>query len=987
MTRNGLRRPTLKYYTAGLSSLCLLILILSTIPGRAQEETIQNGQGTHWEAVRQELVRQKLNDLTNGIEHLIRDMKSNGLLDDHNQQELARLKRRIKIVNQQRVKKAAEALRQAKAPDYPDNRLTEAERLIDLAAREIGSMMIQLGVRYANEVFGRELHELVVIQSELYIKTIKNIRHDKDGTEASWKEQSRMADQTVQLLAEMSDVEEYGTDALAMVRLARIISKLHETQIELTLQGAANDLRQGALDSAVSAQRQALDVLMMAEFRVLPGSEMRALVEARDKLRKIRNEQRNLRDALTRWDQETLQRRQSEAEEQQTALRYRVEEIIAPPILEEKIQLAEEVLRATGLETSMSDIEPIDPFLDEAQARMSEATGHIEKKVTKAAGEAQLAAESSLDKAIEMLQMRIDAAMHLNSIFRKLQDAIQRLKKINDLIDHQTELKEEAEKAEAENSATRQLALPQDNLRSEVELFKGKITSENQELEVPSDFVPLVARHLDSARGHMIDAVIPLKNDNPVDSVPVQMRALSALMEARDIAEQEVNLLDRLWQLLEAVKDLESFQQYLNDLESEQRQLREKTAQADQNSLPGLASPQHRLAAAAKQVRGILDPGQVNLSKLGGILEEVTAEMNAAEQRINDGQAPAAVTRQREAEKQIRKASLEITRLAEELDYLAEWLEFLKQLNADALDLLQRQTMLRLETEEAEIAAFNELAGEQDVLLTEAESFAQFFPIGAADYAKAAEHMNNAITTGLNKEDRIEALKQMALAEDALTRAIKQLAAAMEALDQIPMLSLMDKPPEELQIITRLMLLVSRQGSLRRKTRAASTDAAVVRFEQPQQELLDEARAIAVTAKAEEMPDMPLLTKSEHEMEAARDALALPYRAESVRHQQLAEKYLRKLVLEMILENFELPKQLEKKRAMSVISLMPPTMTIESEKAFAKEAVEGDISGSDRTEWRVLGQRDRSALNQNFARELPLEYREMLRVYFERLGE
>jgi hypothetical protein len=35
----------------------------------------------------------------------------------------------------------------------------------------------------------------------------------------------------------------------------------------------------------------------------------------------------------------------------------------------------------------------------------------------------------------------------------------------------------------------------------------------------------------------------------------------------------------------------------------------------------------------------------------------------------------------------------------------------------------------------------------------------------------------------------------------------------------------------------------------------------------------------------------------------------------------------------------------------------------------------------------VLGQRDRAALNQNFARELPLEYRQVLRVYFERLSE
>jgi len=34
----------------------------------------------------------------------------------------------------------------------------------------------------------------------------------------------------------------------------------------------------------------------------------------------------------------------------------------------------------------------------------------------------------------------------------------------------------------------------------------------------------------------------------------------------------------------------------------------------------------------------------------------------------------------------------------------------------------------------------------------------------------------------------------------------------------------------------------------------------------------------------------------------------------------------------------------------------------------------------------VLGRRDRAALNENFARELPLEYRAILKDYYERLA-
>ena len=38
-----------------------------------------------------------------------------------------------------------------------------------------------------------------------------------------------------------------------------------------------------------------------------------------------------------------------------------------------------------------------------------------------------------------------------------------------------------------------------------------------------------------------------------------------------------------------------------------------------------------------------------------------------------------------------------------------------------------------------------------------------------------------------------------------------------------------------------------------------------------------------------------------------------------------------------------------------------------------------------RLEWEVLGRRDRAALNENFARELPLEYRAILKDYYEKL--
>ena len=54
---------------------------------------------------------------------------------------------------------------------------------------------------------------------------------------------------------------------------------------------------------------------------------------------------------------------------------------------------------------------------------------------------------------------------------------------------------------------------------------------------------------------------------------------------------------------------------------------------------------------------------------------------------------------------------------------------------------------------------------------------------------------------------------------------------------------------------------------------------------------------------------------------------------------------------------------------------------------FQKMAVQGDLPEDQQSEWEVLGRRERAALNENFARELPLEYRVLLKDYYESLAK
>ena len=54
---------------------------------------------------------------------------------------------------------------------------------------------------------------------------------------------------------------------------------------------------------------------------------------------------------------------------------------------------------------------------------------------------------------------------------------------------------------------------------------------------------------------------------------------------------------------------------------------------------------------------------------------------------------------------------------------------------------------------------------------------------------------------------------------------------------------------------------------------------------------------------------------------------------------------------------------------------------------FISDFVSGEAPKDQRSGWKVRGDRNRAALNQNFARELPLEYRGLLKNYYERVAK
>ncbi len=100
---------------------------------------------------------------------------------------------------------------------------------------------------------------------------------------------------------------------------------------------------------------------------------------------------------------------------------------------------------------------------------------------------------------------------------------------------------------------------------------------------------------------------------------------------------------------------------------------------------------------------------------------------------------------------------------------------------------------------------------------------------------------------------------------------------------------------------------------------------------------------------------------------------------------------LRQCILEYALYYVEPPRRRGSKRKKKGKSGIVNSFRLSNKLKAAYDKDYGGVEGDDprlgRSEWEVLGRRDRAALNQNFVRELPLEYRDFLKDYYERLTQ
>ncbi len=109
--------------------------------------------------------------------------------------------------------------------------------------------------------------------------------------------------------------------------------------------------------------------------------------------------------------------------------------------------------------------------------------------------------------------------------------------------------------------------------------------------------------------------------------------------------------------------------------------------------------------------------------------------------------------------------------------------------------------------------------------------------------------------------------------------------------------------------------------------------------------------------------------------------------APAITRQTEAGDALRYFILEYVLKYVMIPPPGPPQPAAPSDDAPPEDAEERDTGIFLPGAITGTKPKGGRLEWEVLGRRDRAALNENFARELPLEYRAILKDYYERLTE
>jgi len=922
------------------------------------------------EAVRQDLVRERLLVIRDRMNDLIDDLAANNIKDENVSAILVKLRVDLQRVADEHVGSAATSLRELAAASNRKetdrkNDPAPAAHKVDSAARELACLMMQLSFRDAAEAMARELHAAAQAQASIRLGTVV-----AEGAASLPKAQEDLANWLTRLFATTPWYRESTPeDAIVAFNLSRLVRGLINAGADAKMHDAAKLIGKGKSEAAALIQADVIAKLLRAEFKLRVGAEHEALTEARDILESQAKNQATLRAMCAELSPDAFARRASDIARDQAGLNMKLDLLLMPEIPAPRPRL---------FDVDVPQPPPVEELLGKVEADIKEAARLIAGGNREAATGRQRQAEESLAALDSIVRSRVVAltqAARLSALGKLVGEGAT---KIGLFEERMLALIEKTEDAAADRGASGHLAGMEQVLADDVEKLRAKIVRVSGILATPIKSVAPLLGRLDNVVRLVRVAIPLLKGNEPGKAVGHQGAAHKELARATQMIEGQMAGISAFSAALNDARAASTPGPFVAEIEAEQRDLMRATGKAREADLKRLAVAQKNLVHA---VNAVLDSLDFLVDKIdsGTVMLFAKDDMDSAGEALATNDMVEAADAQDAVAEALSELGVGLGAVALQYGYVLEVMEALYEIMPDCTAVDTEQIRLREAVSTAKGAtALRGLADEQRALASNAKAAADLLHrvTGKRYFGDAQRHMTKAAES-LIDGDRAASLREMQLAESSVGEDKTQLIELME------LLSLLLAPPAgpelapEVVEIRKVLGVVSEQEALYRKLRRADARKAV--------ELAAKQGALAKRCDAviQTYNSHPKTVSARRHMAEAAANMTGPSRDKAIAKLQEAEGELRHLMLEQVLEHVVVPGP------------PPPSDPVpswdvsdtEEYKMFMPGAVSGVKPRGGRQEWEVLGRRVRAALNENFARELPLEYRAILKDYYERLAK
>jgi len=968
-------------------------------------------QSCQLEAVRQDLMRDRIGALKQGIQELMDDLAANNITDESVTAILVSLHSDLQRIADEHVGLAATNLRELgsaarkKSKSGPPSPAV-AINSVDGAARELGCLVLQIGFREATEVMARELHAIAETQAPMRLQTILLSESAESEVEPLAKSQEQLGQWVTRLFGSLpKDKESTIEDALVAFNLSRLVKGLRQAGVETKMQEAAALIRKpeaAEASEAATLQAEVIEALLYAEFRLRIGAELEALDNAGDLFASQVAGQKKLREAIGALTPEQFKQRRDEFAQSQAALQKQLHLLLMPAI---------PAPRPALFDADLPPQPPVEDLLAGAESAMKIAAAHIDTGERDQSVAAQQQAEQSFNALAEIIRQRIDVLTERAQFASLSLGITKHASEITEFEERQLILIEKTEDAE-DDSQTVHLGRLQEKLAQDIGKFRLRVDKWNKGQLKPNDDVLPLLNYLEQLEGSMSKAANALTGKNIDDAIEHQEDGLVILEDATKLLDGQSLQVGSLATTLNDTWTVMLPAPYVADIQAEQLDLVEETAKAKPAELPHLAIVQKNLIHAVNAVLGALDPLSHQIES-GTVFLFAKDDMDAAAVAIEDNDMEEAADAGSFVAESLQDLSNELGIVTPRYSYILEICEFYHEAVTENGVIRMQQNQLRHKAGAADdAAALSALVDAQVALQTYAKSYADQMlrGTGLKNYGSSAESMA-AVLKELKAGNRDAAVAQMQLVETTLTAEGGQMILLMELLANVLKPSPTPEVTPESAMVLDILSVASEQKVLYRKTQAAQAKpgkditAEQLKLATRCEALIQRTGTFAqehVAADLSGLQDEALIatqnslqqlftTNQAHIVEAhkltadAAGKLQSGNAKDAIPDQHQAGERLRYVLVAYIDALLTPPGP----PAASDPIVTDPTESslVDSMTMYMPGAVSGDKPKGGRQEWEVLGKRDRAALNENFARELPLEYRAVLKDYYERLAE